>query len=86
MRLVNANVCIPFSGQPVNFLNYFHNQGGLTIRGAPISNPAPDLNNGGFIYQRFQRGIMHYIQGTRIESVLAADYLLSVSVYPINEL
>ena len=43
--------------------------------GAPISNPAPDPNNNSFIYQRFQRGIMHYIQGTGTESILIADYL-----------
>ena len=63
-----------FNGQPVNFLNYFNTQGALTVWGAPISNPAPDPNNNGFIYQRFQRGIMHYIQGTGTESILIADY------------
>ena len=75
IAFVNQNVPNTFSGQPVNFLNYFNSQGGLTIWGAPISNPAPDPNNGGFIYQRFQRGIMHYIQGTGTESILIADYL-----------
>jgi hypothetical protein len=64
-----------YGGQQVNFFQYFNNQGGLTIWGAPISNPQPDPNNGNFIYQRFQRGIMHYIQGTGTESILLADYL-----------
>ncbi len=67
-----------FSGQPVDFLNYFNSQGALTIWGAPISPPAPDPSNNSFIYQRFQRGIMHYIQGTGTESILIADYLKSL--------
>jgi hypothetical protein len=37
--------------------------------------PAPDPNNNSFIYHRFQRGIMPYIQGTGTESILIADYL-----------
>jgi hypothetical protein len=75
ITFVNQNVPNTFNGQPVNFLDYFNSQGALTIWGAPISNPAPDPNNNGFIYQRFQRGIMHYIQGTGTESILIADYL-----------
>ena len=75
ITFVNQNVPNMFNGQPVNFLNYFNSQGALTIWGAPISNPAPDPNNNSFIYQRFQRGIMHYIQGTGTESILIADYL-----------
>jgi hypothetical protein len=72
---VSANVPNTYGGQQVNFYNYFNSQGGLTIWGAPISMPAPDPNNNSFIYQRFQRGIMHYIQGTGTESILVADYL-----------
>jgi hypothetical protein len=72
---VQANVPNTFSGQPVAFYDYFNSQGGLTIWGAPISMPAPDPNNNSFIYQRFQRGIMHFIQGTGTESILVADYL-----------
>jgi hypothetical protein len=75
VSFVNQNVPNTYNGQPVNFLTYFNTQGGLTIWGAPISNPAPDPNNNSFIYQRFQRGIMHYIQGTGTESILIADYL-----------
>ena len=75
---VQANVPNTFSGQPVAFYDYFNSQGGLTIWGAPISMPAPDPNNNSFIYQRFQRGIMHFIQGTGTESILVADYLKSM--------
>ena len=32
----------------------------LELWGLPTSKPAFDPTNGGFIYQRFQRGIMHY--------------------------
>ena len=32
--------------------------------GAPISQPAADPGNAGFVYQRFQRGVMHYRAGT----------------------
>ncbi|MBI4492100.1 MAG: hypothetical protein HY690_04840 [Chloroflexi bacterium] len=35
---------------------------GLEVWGAPTSRPTPDPNNPTFIYQRFQRGIMHYQQ------------------------
>jgi hypothetical protein len=77
---VQANVPNTFAGQPVDFYDYFNSQGGLTIWGAPISMPAPDPNNNGFIYQRFQRGIMHFIVGTGTESILVADYLKAMIV------
>ena len=67
-----------FSGQPVAFLEHFNSTGGLVIWGAPISQPAPDPSNGNFVYQRFQRGIMHYIAGTGTESILLADYLKGI--------
>jgi len=75
---VEQNVTDTFGGQPVNFQQQFTTTGGLTIWGAPISQPAPDPANGGFIYQRFQRGIMHYIAGTGTESILLADYLKAI--------
>src|SRR4029079_10487332 len=51
-------VDIAFTGQTPNpdqvtLLN-------LEIWGLPTSNPAADPNNGGFVYQRYQRGIMHF--------------------------
>jgi hypothetical protein len=75
---INQNVPDSFNGQPVNFLQTFNTLGGLVIWGAPISQPAPDPTNANFIYQRFQRGVMHYIAGTGTESVLLADYLKAI--------
>ncbi|MFN8635659.1 MAG: hypothetical protein U0893_17565 [Chloroflexota bacterium] len=64
-----------FNGQNVNFFNTFNSAvpaeaaGGnpglqtllnLEIWGLPTSQPAADPGNGGFIYQRYQRGIMHF--------------------------
>jgi hypothetical protein len=78
VNFVNQNVPDQFGGQSVNFLQHFNTTGGLIIWGAPISKPAPDPANGNFIYQRFQRGIMHFIAGTGTESILLADYLKSI--------
>jgi hypothetical protein len=75
---INQNVPDSFNGQPVHFLQTFNALGGLTIWGAPISNPAVDPANSNFIYQRFQRGVMHYIAGTGTESILLADYLKAI--------
>jgi hypothetical protein len=77
-NFIEQNVPDTFSGQPVNFQQHFNATGGLTIWGAPISQPAPDPANSNFIYQRFQRGIMHYIAGTGTESVLLADYFKDI--------
>src|SRR5215212_4978253 len=47
----------------------------LEIWGVPTSLPARDPNNGGFVYQRFQRGIMHYDAACRCsQGLLLADY------------
>ena len=47
----------------------------LEIWGVPTSLPTQDPNNGGFIYQRFQRGIMHYDAACRCtQGLLLADY------------
>ena len=50
---------------------------------APISRPTPDPRNAGFVYVRFQRGIMHYQgadpKGNPIaEGILLADWFKSV--------
>jgi len=51
----------------------------LEIWGLPTSNPAPDPGNGGFIYQRYQRGIMHYDSVcTCTQGILVGEYLKSV--------
>src|SRR5207248_700321 len=48
----------------------------LEIWGAPTSKPAYDPSNSNFIYQRFQRGIMHYDKGCGCtQGLLLADYL-----------
>ena len=75
---VQANVPDTFGGQPVNFQQTFNTLGGLTIWGAPISNPQPDPANANFIYQRFQRGVMHYTVGSGTQSILLADYLKAI--------
>jgi len=51
----------------------------MEIWGVPTSQPTPDPANAGFIYQRFQRGIMHYRSEQNVtEGILVADYLKSV--------
>ncbi len=77
-EFVQTNVRDAVDGQPVNFLQRFNASGGLTIWGAPISTAQPDPKNANFVYQRFQRGIMHYIAGVGTESVLLADYLKAI--------
>jgi len=72
---VTANVPDSWNGMQVNFNQTFNNLGGLTIWGAPISTPQADPTNPNFVYQRFQRGIMHFTAPSTTESVLLADYL-----------
>ncbi len=51
----------------------------LEIWGPPTSRPAHDPNNAGFVYQRFQRGILHHDASTGTTSgLLLADYLKSI--------
>jgi hypothetical protein len=79
-RFIQGNVPESFGGQPVNFFTTFNTLGGLTIWGAPISQPQPDPANSNFIYQRFQRGIMHFIVGSGTQSILLADYLKAIMI------
>ncbi|MDP8922047.1 MAG: hypothetical protein M3O34_04125 [Chloroflexota bacterium] len=82
-----------FNGQPVNFFTEFNttvpsgpgdNPDIVTLRnleiwGVPTSRPAPDPNNGGFIYQRFQRGIMHFRAEVPVtEGILVGQYFRDV--------
>ncbi len=47
----------------------------LQLWGLPTSKPAIDPNNHEFIYQRFQRGVMHYDRGCKCtQGLLLADY------------
>ncbi|HEV8633212.1 MAG TPA: hypothetical protein VG370_03070 [Chloroflexota bacterium] len=51
----------------------------LEIWGVPTSRPARDPNNRDFIYQRFQRGIMHYDAAcVCTNGILLADYLKAI--------
>jgi polysaccharide biosynthesis protein PslG len=48
----------------------------LQLWGLPTSAPAVDPNNHDFIYQRFQRGVMHYDKSCRCtQALLLTDYL-----------
>src|SRR5438132_11553374 len=92
LAFVRANAQDTFDGQPVNFQKTFFNTispsvGGtddpnilglldLEIWGAPTSKPAYDPTNSNFIYQRFQRGIMHFDKTCGCtQGLLLADYL-----------
>ncbi|MBV9327278.1 MAG: hypothetical protein JO352_26315, partial [Chloroflexi bacterium] len=51
----------------------------LEIWGAPTSKPAYDPTNRGFIYQRFQRGIMHFDASCSCtQGLLLADYFKAI--------
>jgi hypothetical protein len=51
----------------------------LQIWGAPTSNPTYDPTNRNFIYQRFQRSIMHYDAGCQCtQGLLLADYFKAI--------
>jgi N-acetylmuramoyl-L-alanine amidase len=61
---------VPAGGE--GLVPYFN----LEIWGLPTSKPAHDPNNPSFIYQRFQRGIMHYDKGCACtQGLLLADYV-----------
>jgi hypothetical protein len=52
---------------------------GLEIWGLPTSQPMVDPNNNEFIYQRFQRGVMHYSGSTGLtQGVLLGDWFKRV--------
>ena len=90
-----ANAPNTFEGLPVNFGTTFSTTVtaadapndpasllplfNLQIWGAPTSQPAYDPNNRNFVYQRFQRGIMHFDSDcTCTQGLLLADYLKSL--------
>jgi hypothetical protein len=51
----------------------------LEVWGAPISRPLADPSNPNFIYQRFQRGILHYAATSRVtRAILLADSFKSI--------
>jgi len=92
LQFVAANAQDTFDGQPVNFLTTFNSTLtadvagtsdpgilgllALEVWGAPTSQPAYDPANRNFIYQRVQRGIMHYDKTCGCtQGLLLADYL-----------
>jgi polysaccharide biosynthesis protein PslG len=92
LAFVRANAVDTFDGSTVNFGKTFFNTISpdiagtddpnilglldLEVWGAPTSKPAYDPSNHNFIYQRFQRGIMHYDKGCGCtQGLLLADYL-----------
>jgi hypothetical protein len=95
VEFVQANAPDVWSEQPVNFGRTFlslvtpemagtDDPGllgllNLEVWGAPISQPAADPDNPEFIYQRFQRGIMHFDASTgQTQGILLADYLKAI--------
>src|SRR3954471_12966385 len=68
---------LAFGGGPQNpdLLTLFN----LEIWGLPTSAPAPDPGNGVFIYQRYQRGIMHFDASCGCtQGILVGEYLKKV--------
>ena len=74
MSTVSVNDVFP-SGKPTQSINGFD----LEVWGVPTSQPALDPHNSKFVYQRFQRGILHYDQtaGTT-QGILLADYFKAI--------
>lgn len=51
----------------------------LEMWGAPISRPHRDPTNSNFVYQRYQRGVMHFDATTgRTQALLLADYVKGI--------
>jgi hypothetical protein len=68
---VTADIAFGRQGGDPNLLPLIN----LEIWGVPTSLPTQDPNNGNFIYQRFQRGIMHYDASCKCtQGLLLADY------------
>jgi hypothetical protein len=83
LDFIRVNAPDVFEGQPVAFSKTFFGIEtpliNLEVWGAPISRPARDPTNAGFVYQRFQRGVMHFDQATgRTQGLLLADYLKAI--------
>jgi hypothetical protein len=88
MEFVRDNAPDSFEGQTVGFGKTFFGMFiaagdnpliNLEVWGAPISRPRRDPGNDHFVYQRFQRGIMHFDANTgRTHGLLLADYLKAI--------
>ena len=99
VAFVRTNAPDSFDNSPVGFGHLFFNsissaQANVTnqdilnlinleVWGAPISRPLRDPNNRNFVYQRFQRGIMHFDASSgATHGVLLADYVKQVMLGP----
>jgi hypothetical protein len=92
LRHLRATVPDTWGGQPVRFLQTYLGAApgvvdpdeatalvALEVWGFPTSRPARDPNNAGFIYQRFQRGVLHHDAATgTTRGLLLADVFKSV--------
>lgn len=72
-----------FDALAVNFGKTFQAGGNpllsLEVWGAPISRPQRDPANNNFVYQRFQRGVMHFDATTgKTQALLLADYVKAI--------
>ncbi|MBV8713598.1 MAG: hypothetical protein JOZ65_00890 [Chloroflexi bacterium] len=82
---VRSNAPDTFDSLAVKFGEMFFGGDGLNplialeVWGAPISRPRRDPGNSNFVYQRFQRGVMHFDATTgRTQALLLADYLKAI--------
>jgi hypothetical protein len=88
---VHSNAPDSFEGQAVAFARTFFGFNAaspgasdnplinLEVWGAPISRPRRDPGNANFVYQRFQRGVMHFDATTgRTQGLLLADYVKAI--------
>ena len=88
---VREHVPDDWQGQAVGFLREFlaaappdspthlRELAALEIWGLPLSRPMPDPANDGFVYQRFQRGVMHFSSATGATGgLLLGDHLKSL--------
>ncbi len=72
---VSLQVAFPNGGGGPGFIPLLD----LEMWGLPLSAPALDPRNHNFVYQRFQRGVMHYDNSTHTtQGLLLADYLKSI--------
>ena len=90
LRHLQATVPNDLEGRRVNFLEYYLDaapssaQGvpalvALEIWGFPTSHPMRDPNNNNFVYQRFQRGILHFDAATGVtRGILLGDAFKSL--------
>jgi hypothetical protein len=91
VQFVRASAPDSFEGQAVAFARTFFGLitaaiagsdnplFNLEVWGAPISRARRDPSNSNFVYQRFQRGVMHFDATTgRTQGLLLADYLKAI--------